>query len=75
MWKGSPCLVFHKKEGGKVDMCGAIAMKRHFPTTIIYISKDKELLIRDILLENYSIEEINDTIKKCTSDSHNEGCR
>ncbi|MEE1101418.1 MAG: guanylate kinase [Agathobacter sp.] len=40
-----------------LDMCGAIAMKRHFPTTIIYISKDKELLIRDILLENYSIEE------------------
>lgn len=40
-----------------LDMCGAIAMKRLFPTTIIYISKDKEKLIQDIIEENYTIEE------------------
>ena len=40
-----------------LDMCGAIAMKRHFPTSIIYISKEKEALIRDIIEEDYSIEE------------------
>ncbi len=40
-----------------LDMCGAIAMKRHFPTAIIYISRDKESLIRDIIEETYSIEE------------------
>lgn len=40
-----------------LDMCGAIAMKRHFPTAIIYVSKDKECLIRDILEEDYTIEE------------------
>lgn len=40
-----------------LDMCGAIAMKRHFPTAIIYIHKDKECLIRDIIEEDYTIEE------------------
>ena len=40
-----------------LDMCGAIAMKRHFPTTIIYIAKEKECLIQDIIEEDYSIEE------------------
>lgn len=40
-----------------LDMCGAIAMKRHFPTAIIYVSKDKEHLIRDILEENFPVEE------------------
>ncbi len=40
-----------------LDICGAIALKRHFPTSIIYISKDKETLIRDILDEDYSIDE------------------
>lgn len=40
-----------------LDMCGAIAMKRHFPTAIIYISRDKEYLIRDILEENFDLEE------------------
>ena len=40
-----------------LDMCGAIAMKRHFPTAIIYINKDKECLIRDIIEEDYTIEE------------------
>lgn len=40
-----------------LDMCGAIAMKRHFQTAIIYISKDKEYLIRDIIEENYTTEE------------------
>ena len=40
-----------------LDMCGAIAMKRHFPTAIIYINKDKEYLIRDIIEEDYTTEE------------------
>lgn len=40
-----------------LDMCGAIAMKRHFPTAIIYINKDKECLIKDILEEDFSVEE------------------
>ena len=40
-----------------LDMCGAIAMKRHFPTAIIYVNKDKEELIKDILKQDYTIEE------------------
>ncbi len=40
-----------------LDMCGAIAMKRHFPTAIIYVNKDKEGLIRDIIEEDYTTEE------------------
>lgn len=40
-----------------LDMCGAIAMKRHFPTAIIYINKKKEYLIRDIIEEDYTTEE------------------
>ena len=40
-----------------LDMCGAIAMKRHFPTAIIYINKDKEELIPDILESDYTTEE------------------
>lgn len=40
-----------------LDMCGAIAMKRHFPTAIIYISKEKEYLIKDIIEEEYTVEE------------------
>ena len=40
-----------------LDMCGAIAMKRHFPTLIIFVSKDKEVLIQDILEEDFTIEE------------------
>jgi guanylate kinase len=40
-----------------LDMCGAIAMKRHFPTAIIYIARDKEYLIRDIIEEDYDVEE------------------
>ncbi len=40
-----------------LDMCGAIAMKRHFPTVIIYVSRDKELLIRDIIEQDYTVEE------------------
>lgn len=40
-----------------LDMCGAIAMKRHFPTEIIYVSRDKECLIRDILEEDFPVEE------------------
>jgi guanylate kinase len=40
-----------------LDMCGAIAMKRHFPTAIIYIARDKEFLIRDIIEEDFDVEE------------------
>ena len=40
-----------------LDMCGAIAMKRHFPTAIIYVARDKENLIRDIIEEDDSGEE------------------
>lgn len=40
-----------------LDMCGAIAMKRHFPTAIIFINKDKEFLIREIVEEDYPTEE------------------
>ena len=40
-----------------LDMCGAIAMKRHFPTSIIYIARDKEKLIEDVITEDFSVEE------------------
>lgn len=40
-----------------LDMCGAIAMKRHFPTAILFIDKDKEVLIRSIVEEKISPEE------------------
>lgn len=40
-----------------LDMCGAIAMKRHFPTAIIYVSKDKEQLIREIIDDDYDTSE------------------
>ena len=40
-----------------LDMCGAISMKRHFPTAIIYINKEKQELIKDIIDEDYSTEE------------------
>ena len=33
------------------------SMKRHFPTVIVYVARDKELLIRDIIEQDYSIEE------------------
>ena len=32
-------------------------MKRQFPTAIIYISKEKEYLIKDIIEEEYTVEE------------------
>ena len=40
-----------------LDMCGAIAMKRHFPTEIIYVHKNKETLISSIIEEDFSVEE------------------
>ena len=40
-----------------LDMCGAIAMKRHFPATIIFIDRDKEKLIQSIVEEDFSVEE------------------
>ena len=40
-----------------LDMCGAVAMKRHFPTAIIYVSKDKEQLIREIIDDDYDTSE------------------
>lgn len=38
-----------------LDMCGAIAMKRHFPTAIIYVAKDKEDMIADIVQSDFSV--------------------
>ena len=38
-------------------MCGAIAMKRSFPTHIIYVARDKEKLIADIIESDYDTEE------------------
>lgn len=40
-----------------LDMCGAIAMKRHFATAIIYVAKDKEAMIADIVQSDFSVEE------------------
>lgn len=40
-----------------LDMCGAIAMKREFPTTIIYVKKGKVDLISDIVASDFSNEE------------------
>lgn len=40
-----------------LDMCGAIAMKRHFPTVILFIDKDKEVLIRSIVEESFDAQE------------------
>ena len=40
-----------------LDMCGAIAMKRHFPTAIIYVAKDKEDMIADIVQSDFPVEE------------------
>lgn len=40
-----------------LDMCGAIAMKRHFPTVILFIDRDKEFLIRNIVEESFDSEE------------------
>lgn len=40
-----------------LDMCGAVAMKRHFPTAIIFVDKDKEKLIQDIVEDDFSAEE------------------
>ena len=42
-----------------LDMCGAIAMKRHFPTAIIYVAKDKEDMIADIVQSDFSVGEEN----------------
>ena len=32
-------------------------MKRHFPTVIIYIAKDKEEMVADIVQSDFSVEE------------------
>ncbi len=40
-----------------LDMCGAVAMKRHFPTAILFIDHDKEYLIQTIIEEDFSLEE------------------
>lgn len=40
-----------------LDMCGAIAMKRVFPTTIIYIRRGKVSLISDIVSSSLTAEE------------------
>ena len=41
-----------------LDMCGAVAMKRHFPTAIIFIDKDKEELIHNVVEDDFSAEEM-----------------
>ena len=40
-----------------LDMSGAVAMKRHFPTAIIFIDKDKEELIHNVVEDDFSAEE------------------
>lgn len=40
-----------------LDMCGAIAMKRHFPTVILFVDRNKEYLISNIIEEDFSAEE------------------
>lgn len=40
-----------------LDMCGAIAMKRVFPTTTIYVKRRKTELIADIVSSDFSVEE------------------
>lgn len=40
-----------------LDMCGAVAMKRHFPTAIIFIDQDKEALISNIIEDDFTTEE------------------
>ncbi len=40
-----------------LDMCGAIAMKRHFNTAIIFVDNDKENLIRNIIEDEMDAEE------------------
>ena len=40
-----------------LDMCGAVAMKRHFTTAIIFIDKDKEELIQNIVEDDFPAEE------------------
>ena len=46
-----------KFAGMPLDMCGAIAMKRHFPTEMIYVARDKEDMILDIIKSEYAPEE------------------
>lgn len=40
-----------------LDMCGAVAMKRHFPTAIIFVDRDKEFLIRNVVEDIFPAEE------------------
>lgn len=40
-----------------LDMCGAVAMKRHFPTAIVFVDKDKEELILNVVEDDFSAEE------------------
>lgn len=40
-----------------LDMCGAIGMKKKFPTLIVYVDNKKEALIRNILKSNASEDE------------------
>lgn len=35
-----------------IDICGAIGMKLHFPTVIIYLRRGKEKIIADIIADN-----------------------
>ncbi len=40
-----------------LDMCGAIGAKRQFPTTIVYVNRRKDEVIRNILNKDISDEE------------------
>ena len=55
-----------------VDMCGAIAMKRSFPTHIIYVARDKEKLIADIIDSDYDIDAEKRNRKICDYVIHND---
>lgn len=40
-----------------LDICGAIGMKKRFPTIIVYIDNDKQKIIENIISSNLSLEE------------------
>ena len=54
-----------------LDMCGAIAMKRHFPTVIVFVDMDKEQLIRTTIEEDFSAEEKTLRILSIDAEKHN----
>ena len=55
-----------------LDMCGAIAMKKSFPTAIVYVSREKEDMVREIIEEDYSAEE--KTLRILSIDAERRNC-